>query len=100
MTANAHVAYEDDGTFATAFNVKYMIIPGFAITPEVNYTPFGGERRLRSSDGTDAFQEPSTHRSFELSEQLRSCERSQFYIIPVMALDAQPARGEVNVCRF
>lgn len=55
VTANAQVAYEDDGTFATALNVKYMIVPGFIITPEINYTSFGGDRRLLSSN-TDAFQ--------------------------------------------
>lgn len=43
-TLNAQGAYEEDGTFAGALNVKYMMIPGLTIMPELNYTDFGGER--------------------------------------------------------
>jgi hypothetical protein len=48
---NAQLAYEEDGTLAGAFNVAYELVPGFVITPEVNYTKFDGIR----GDG-DAFQ--------------------------------------------
>ncbi|MBZ9655062.1 porin [Phyllobacterium lublinensis] len=43
-TVNAQLAYEDDGTFAAALNVGYELVPGFKITPEINYTKFDGQR--------------------------------------------------------
>ena len=43
-TVNAQVGYEADGTIATALNVEYELVPGFKITPEINYTSFGGRR--------------------------------------------------------
>ncbi len=43
-TINAQLAYEDDGTFAAALNVGYELVPGFKITPEINYTKFDGNR--------------------------------------------------------
>ncbi|TXR46896.1 porin [Phyllobacterium endophyticum] len=39
-TVNAQVAYEDAGKFAAALNVGYELVPGFRITPEINYTKF------------------------------------------------------------
>ncbi|EJM98870.1 porin [Phyllobacterium sp. YR531] len=41
---NGQVAYEDDGTIAAALNVNYELVPGFVVTPEIEYTNFGGER--------------------------------------------------------
>ena len=49
-TINAQAAYEEDGTFASALNVVYMVTDGLMLMPELNYTDFGGER----GDG-DAF---------------------------------------------
>lgn len=43
-TINGQVAYEEEGTFAAALNVAYEIVPGFAITPEIEYTSFGSDR--------------------------------------------------------
>lgn len=50
-TVNAQVAYEEQGTIAAALNVNYEIVPGFVITPEVNYASFDEDR----SGGDDAF---------------------------------------------
>ena len=50
-TINGQVAYEDGGTFAAALNVAYELVPGFTITPEVNYTSFDESR----GTGDDAF---------------------------------------------
>jgi hypothetical protein len=44
-TFNVQGAYEDDGTFAAAANVAYELVPGFVITPEINYTKFDGDRK-------------------------------------------------------
>lgn len=43
-TINGQVAYEEDGTLATALNVEYKMVSGFKIMPEINYTDFGGAR--------------------------------------------------------
>lgn len=43
-TINAQVGYEADGTISTALNVGYELVPGFKITPEINYTSFSGGR--------------------------------------------------------
>ncbi len=50
-TINGQLAYEEEGTFAAALNVAYEIVPGFVITPELNYTSFDEAR----SDFDDAF---------------------------------------------
>ena len=56
-TFNAQVAYEDDGTTAAALNLAYEIVPNLTITPEINYTSFGGDRGGFVADGqTDAFE--------------------------------------------
>ncbi len=49
-TVNGQLGYEEDGTLAAALNVKYELVPGFEITPEINYTSFDG---IRGND--DAF---------------------------------------------
>jgi hypothetical protein len=43
-TVNGQVGYEADGTVAAALNVGYELVPGFKITPEINYTSFSGGR--------------------------------------------------------
>lgn len=53
-TLNGQVAYEADGTVAGAANVKYELVSGFVITPEVNYTAFGGGREAVKNT-SDAF---------------------------------------------
>ena len=44
-TLNGQGAYEEEGTYAFALNVAYELVPGFVITPEVNYTKFDGVRK-------------------------------------------------------
>jgi hypothetical protein len=48
-TINAQAAYEDDGTFAAALNVAYEPVPGFVITPEIDYTAFRGNRGAQNA---------------------------------------------------
>ena len=56
-TVNAQVGYEDEGTIAAALNVAYTLVPGFVITPEVNYTKFDDARQARTPGAKDdAFQ--------------------------------------------
>jgi len=45
---NGQAAYESEGTWALAANVEYTFVPGFVITPEINYTKFDGARRAFS----------------------------------------------------
>jgi hypothetical protein len=52
-TVNAQLAYESEGTYAGALNVAYELVPGFTITPEINYTKFDGARKTDKS-GDDA----------------------------------------------
>ncbi|MBB3147929.1 hypothetical protein FHS21_004364 [Phyllobacterium trifolii] len=55
---NAQAAWEDEGTYALALNVAYELVPGFTITPEINYTKFDGAREAASIDNggnDDAF---------------------------------------------
>ncbi|QND54999.1 porin (plasmid) [Phyllobacterium sp. 628] len=57
-TINAQLAYESEGTYAAALNVAYEIVPGFTITPELNYTKFDGARKdysLAHGGNDDAF---------------------------------------------
>lgn len=57
-TINGQAAYEDEGTYALALNVAYELVPGFTITPEINYTKFDGARKdlaLREGGSDDAF---------------------------------------------
>ena len=51
---NLQGAHDDWGKTAAAANIAYQIVPGFTITPEFNYTKFGGEwkRYERSNWGT------------------------------------------------
>jgi len=52
-TVNAQLAYEGDGTIAGALNVAYELVPGFTITPEINYTKFDGDRKLANGNVKD-----------------------------------------------
>jgi hypothetical protein len=58
-TLNGQGAYESEGTYAFALNVAYELVPGFVITPEINYTKFDGVRRdlaeFNSGGDDDAF---------------------------------------------
>ena len=49
-SVSGQVSYEEEGTFAAVLNVAYEIVPGFAITPEIEYTSFGGDRRNGHDD--------------------------------------------------
>ncbi len=48
---NGQAAYEEDGTFAAALNVEYMVTEMLKVQPEINYTEFGGERGNGSAIG-------------------------------------------------
>ncbi|MBZ9657135.1 porin [Phyllobacterium lublinensis] len=55
---NGQAAWEDEGTYALGLNIEYEMVPGFVITPEINYTNFDGARRAYSEangGGEDAF---------------------------------------------
>ncbi|EJN03908.1 porin [Phyllobacterium sp. YR531] len=53
-TINGQGAYESEGTYAFALNVGYELVPGFMITPEVNYTKFDGGRKDKAlAEGGD-----------------------------------------------
>jgi len=52
-TVNAQVGYEDEGTIAAALNVAYELVPGFTITPEINYTKFDDARQARTPGAKD-----------------------------------------------
>ncbi|MFJ7353569.1 porin [Phyllobacterium sp. NPDC097923] len=51
---NVQIAYEDGGKYAAALNVGYELVPGFKITPEVNYTHFTED--YKDAKKSDAFQ--------------------------------------------
>ncbi len=55
-TFNVQAAYEDWGKTAIAANVAYQLVPGFTITPEINYTTWKKDHPLRVLGGEkDAF---------------------------------------------
>ncbi|MBX8784911.1 porin [Pseudochrobactrum sp. Wa41.01b-1] len=56
-TINVQAAYEDWGKTAVAANVAYQLVPGFTITPEINYTSWKGDHPVRVLGGApkDAF---------------------------------------------
>ncbi|QRY70844.1 porin (plasmid) [Ensifer sp. PDNC004] len=43
-TINSQIDFEEDGTWNAALNVAYEVVPGFKITPELDYTAFRGFR--------------------------------------------------------
>ena len=63
---NAQVAYDDTDTFAASINVKYELVPGLVITPELTYISWDNDYSIRneirnekivdSMKGQDAFQ--------------------------------------------
>lgn len=63
---NAQVAYDDTDTFAASVNVKYELVPGLVITPELTYISWENDYSIRneiknqkivdSMKGQDAFQ--------------------------------------------
>ncbi|HWD13823.1 MAG TPA: porin, partial [Pseudochrobactrum sp.] len=55
-TFNLQAAYEDFGKTAVAANVAYQLVPGFTITPEINYTTWKKDHPARLAGGEkDAF---------------------------------------------
>ncbi|PQZ49591.1 porin, partial [Ochrobactrum sp. MYb19] len=57
-TFNLQGAYEDWGKTAIAANVAYQLVPGFTITPEINYTRWDSDHPLRQAgviENKDAF---------------------------------------------
>lgn len=52
-TFNIQAAYEDWGKTAVATNVAYQLVPGFTITPEINYTSWKANHPARLMGGAD-----------------------------------------------
>jgi len=51
---NAELAYDGTSTFYATANVAYEMVPGFTITPEVNYVRWRDSKSVQN--GTDAWQ--------------------------------------------
>ena len=49
---NAQVAYDDTDTFAASVNVKYELVPGLVITPEVTYMSWDNDYSARNDANT------------------------------------------------
>lgn len=49
---NAQVAYDDADTFAASVNVKYELVPGLVITPEVTYISWDNDYSARNDANT------------------------------------------------
>lgn len=49
---NAQVAYDDSDTFAASVNVKYELVPGLVITPEVSYISWDNDYSARNDANT------------------------------------------------
>ena len=45
---NAQVSYDDTDTFAASVNVKYELVPGLVITPELTYVSWDDDYGIRS----------------------------------------------------
>jgi hypothetical protein len=55
-TFNAEVGYDDFEDFSVAANVRYELVPGFAITPEVVYADnFSNDKPVNSNDNEWGF---------------------------------------------
>jgi len=50
---NAQVAYNDLDTFAASVNVKYELVPGLVITPELTYISWDNDYSIRNAANTD-----------------------------------------------
>lgn len=43
-TLNGQVAYEEYGNISAALNVRYKLVPGFDVIPEISYTSYDDDR--------------------------------------------------------
>ncbi|MBH9994764.1 MULTISPECIES: porin [Bartonella] len=50
---NAQVAYDDTDTFAASVNVKYELVPGLVITPELSYISWENDYSARNAANTE-----------------------------------------------
>ncbi len=50
---NAQVAYDDTDTFAASVNVKYELVPGLVITPELTYVSWENDYSIRNAANTE-----------------------------------------------
>ena len=50
---NAQVAYDDTDTFAASINVKYELVPGLVITPELTYISWDNDYSIRNAANTE-----------------------------------------------
>ena len=49
---NAQVSYDDTDTFAASVNVKYELVPGLIITPELTYVSWDNDYSIRNENNT------------------------------------------------
>lgn len=49
---NAQVSYDDADTFAASINVKYELVPGLVITPELTYVSWDNDYSVRNESNT------------------------------------------------
>lgn len=49
---NAQVSYDDTDTFAASVNVKYELVPGLVITPEITYVSWDNDYSIRNEANT------------------------------------------------
>ncbi|WP_297326322.1 porin [uncultured Bartonella sp.] len=49
---NAQVSYDDADTFAASINVKYELVPGLVITPELTYVSWDNDFSIRNEANT------------------------------------------------
>lgn len=49
---NAQVSYDDADTFAASINVKYELVPGLVITPELTYVSWDNDYSIRNESNT------------------------------------------------
>lgn len=52
---NAQVSYDDSDMFAASINVKYELVPGLTITPELTYVSWDNDYSIRNESNTVKF---------------------------------------------
>jgi len=49
---NAQASYDDDRTFAASLNIRYDLVPGFTITPEISYISWDSNKKFTDAADT------------------------------------------------
>ncbi|MHC5308299.1 porin [Bartonella sp. LJL80] len=53
---NTQLSYDDTSTFAASVNIKYDLVPGLTITPELTYVSWDDDYKVRNDAGTTVYQ--------------------------------------------